>query len=66
MHVLPHLHRAANRLTTVRMSASRTIAALMLSAALAGCMALDGLSEATPKLSSKMVAEMSRKGMKPE
>lgn len=66
MHVLPHLHRAANRLTTVRMIASRTIAALMLSAALAGCMAFDGLSEATPKLSSKMVAEMSRKGMKPE
>ena len=42
------------------------MAALALSAALAGCMALDGLSEAPPKLSGKMVAEMSRKGMKPE
>ncbi len=66
MHVVPHLHRAANRLTTVRSIASRTMAALALSAALAGCMALDGLSEASPKLSGKMVAEMSRKGMKPE
>ena len=66
MHVVPHLHRAANRLTTVRSIASRTMAALALSAALAGCMALDGLSEAPPKLSGKMVAEMSRKGMKPE
>jgi murein L,D-transpeptidase YafK len=66
MHVVPHLHRAANRLTIVRSIASRTMAALALSAALTGCMALDGLSEAPPKLSGKMVAEMSRKGMKPE
>jgi murein L,D-transpeptidase YafK len=37
----------------------------LLSVALSGCMALD-MSEAPPKLSSKLIAEMTRKGMKPE
>lgn len=40
-------------------------AACLLAVALSGCMALD-LSEEPPKLSSKLMAEMSRKGMKPE
>ncbi|MCV9960483.1 murein L,D-transpeptidase [Pararhizobium sp. BT-229] len=54
------------RLRSTRRIVSRTLAVLALGAALSGCMALDDLSEAPPKLSSKMIAEMSKKGMKPE
>lgn len=44
----------------------RSLAVLAVGAALTGCMALDDLSSAPPKLSSKMVAEMKRKNMTPE
>ena len=60
------LHRASKRIRSARTFVSRTLAALALGVALSGCMALDDLSEAPPKLSGKMIAEMSKKGMKPE
>jgi murein L,D-transpeptidase YafK len=44
---------------------TRTLAAAVLGAALSSCVALD-IADAPPKLSSRMVAEMTRKGMKPE
>ncbi|WP_245423412.1 L,D-transpeptidase family protein [Rhizobium subbaraonis] len=56
--------------TTVSPSAltSRLAAVALAGALLSGCLAMDyeSLSKVEPKLSSKVAAEMSRKGMKPE
>ncbi|MBP1856924.1 murein L,D-transpeptidase YafK [Rhizobium herbae] len=60
------LHRAAQRVLSARTAMSRTFVALALGVALSGCMALDDLSEAPPKLTGKMIAQMAKKGMKPE
>jgi murein L,D-transpeptidase YafK len=66
MNPLHALSSASMRIRSARTVLSRTLAALALGVALSGCMALDDLSEAPPKLSGKMIAEMSKKGMKPE
>lgn len=58
--------RAESRPVRLRTHFRRLAAVLALGAALSGCMSLDDLSEAPPTLSKKMVAEMARKGMKPE
>ncbi|WP_275782696.1 L,D-transpeptidase family protein [Pararhizobium gei] len=55
-----------NAATPSRWKLSRALAVLALGVALSGCMSLDDLSEAPPKLTGKMMAEMSKKGMKPE
>lgn len=60
------LDRAAMRLLSARRILARAVAVLAVGVALSGCMGLDDLSEAPPKLSGKMIAEMSKKGMKPE
>ncbi|MCD7109772.1 murein L,D-transpeptidase [Rhizobium sp. DKSPLA3] len=52
-------------LKALRKACIQTVAIAALGMALSGCMALD-MTEAPPKLSSKMVAEMTRKGMKAE
>ncbi len=59
-------HSAAPRLKSARRILSRAFAGLILGVVLSGCLALDDISEAPPKLSGKMIAEMSKKGMKPE
>ncbi|KQR68710.1 hypothetical protein ASG25_11110 [Rhizobium sp. Leaf384] len=52
-------------LKALRKASILTAVSVALGVALSGCMALD-ITEAPPKLSSKMLAEMSRKGMKAE
>ncbi|MFT2212893.1 hypothetical protein [Rhizobium giardinii] len=64
--MLPSTSLSGAVMRTARRVLTRTAAALLLGAALSGCMGLDDLSEAPPKLSGKMIAEMSKKGMKPE
>ena len=64
--MLPSISLSSAAMRTARRVLTRTIAALLLGVALSGCMGLDDLSEAPPKLSGKMIAEMSKKGMKPE
>ncbi len=64
--MLPSISLSGAVMRTARRVLTRTIAALLLGVALSGCMGLDDLSEAPPKLSGKMIAEMSKKGMKPE
>ncbi|WP_425348589.1 hypothetical protein [Pararhizobium arenae] len=50
----------------VRTLFRRWAAILAVGAALSGCMSLEDISEAPPTLSKKMIAEMAKKGMKPE
>ncbi|WP_223215720.1 L,D-transpeptidase family protein [Rhizobium herbae] len=64
--MLPSISLSGAVMRTARRVLTRTAAALLLGVALSGCMGLDDLSEAPPKLSGKMIAEMSKKGMKPE
>jgi murein L,D-transpeptidase YafK len=64
--MLPSISLSSAAMRTARRVLTRTVAALFLGVALSGCMGLDDLSEAPPKLSGKMIAEMSKKGMKPE
>ncbi len=66
MQIMTVPFRAESRPVRLRTLFRSWAAVLAVGAALSGCMSLDDLSEAPPTLSKKMVAEMAKKGMKPE
>ncbi|OJF93327.1 L,D-transpeptidase family protein [Pararhizobium antarcticum] len=66
MYAFHALHRAVDRLFSSRRRLARTVAVVGLASVLSGCMSLEDISEAPPQLTGKVIAAMSKKGMKPE